>query len=477
MEDISRSATYKDHTAKDHTASTNHKANVTVIGILGDQIELICPEARIALENAECICGSKKLLKIMQHKYAPICEGIRTVEYGHNVFAALDTLAQWADDDMRIVILASGDPGFFGILRALRKLISGELITVYPSVSSVSMAFARIGVPWDDATIVSAHGRPSELAIPRILASPKSAILTSPSFPPQELAKELLARNAHVSRAYVCSSLCTDREYIKELSLEEMARGDFDPVSVSILIGVNGTPIGGYEPASLDIHKTDAATISFTGNTDPETIKFGLPDTSFQAQGGMITSSEVRAIILSKLELPTYGVLWDIGAGSGSVAIESAKLSPGLTVLAIDKEEQAIRNIQANALSHSIRVHTIHGHAPEVFDRLPAPDRVFVGGGKLPVLEALIRMKVRPQKVVASYVALDRAVAAASILGSLIQVSVSETKQLPDGSLRLVPNNPVFLAYGSLPNEMEHESLPNEASKESTAIPNDLSHK
>jgi precorrin-6Y C5,15-methyltransferase (decarboxylating) len=443
MQDISKSAAYG------HSKVPAHRqANVTVIGVLGDQIELICPEARIALENAECICGSRKLLKTMHYKLSPSCEGIRTVEYGHNIFAALETLAQWTSDGMRVAILASGDPGFFGILRALRKLVSSESIAVYPSVSSISMAFARIGVPWDDATIVSAHGRPSELAIPRILSSPKSAILTSPSFPPQELARELLARNVHVSRAYVCSSLCTEAEYVKELSLEEMAKGDFDPVSVSILIGVNGAPIGGYESASLGNRQSDAATISFTGDADQAAMKFGLPDTSFQAQGGLITGSEVRAIILSKLELPAYGVLWDVGAGSGSVAIESAKLSPGLTVLAIDKEEQAIRNIQANALSHGVRVHTIHGNAPDVFDRLPAPNRVFVGGGKLPVLERLVKMEPGPRKIVASYIALDRAVTAAGILGSMVQVSVSETKRLPDGSLRLVPNNPVFLVYG-----------------------------
>ncbi len=455
MQDTSKSAAYVHNKAPAH-----RPANVTVIGVLGNQIELICPEARTALENAECICGSKMLLKTMHNKFGPSCEGIKTVEYGHNMFAALEMLAEWASNGTRIAILASGDPGFFGVLRALLQLVSGESIAVYPSVSSISMAFARIGVPWDDATIVSAHGRPSELAIPRILSSFKSAVLTSPSFPPQELARELLARNAHVSKAYVCSNLCTETEYVDELSLEEMVKGQFDPVSVSIFLGINGIPIGGYEPASLETRRLDEATISFTTEPNSTPIKFGLPDSSFQAIGGQITGSELRAIILSKLELPAHGVLWDVGAGSGSVAIESAKLSPGLTVLAIDKEEQAIRNIQANALSHRVRVHTIHGLAPDVFSGLPAPDRVFAGGGKLPVLEALVGMSPHPQRIVASYVALDRAAAAAEILGSMVQVSVSETRRLPDGSLRLVPNNPVFLAYGDLGGKAGETGMP-----------------
>ena len=136
-------------------------------------------------------------------------------------------------------------------------------------------------------------------------------------------------------------------------------------------------------------------------------------------------------------------MLWDVGAGSGSVALECADLAPSLDVYALERSPKELR---ANARGTAVRV--VEGDAPDALADLPDPDRVFVGGGGLDVLDAAAR-RLRPGgRVVASYAAIDRAAAAAEHLGHLVEVSVSRGARLPDGSFRLAAENPVFVAWG-----------------------------
>ncbi|MHB8264287.1 MAG: precorrin-6y C5,15-methyltransferase (decarboxylating) subunit CbiE [Acidimicrobiales bacterium] len=411
---------------------------VSVIGVIGDRISLLEDDARNAVESAECLLGSTRLIELAG-SMLEIRKHATLLRYEHDLNAVLNRIADMAAHGTRVAVLASGDPGFFGVLRAIARVIDRESIEVFPALSSISIAFSRVRIPWDDAVVVSMHGRPVNPAVARILASSKVAILTSPETPPQVLARKLIERNARVARAFVCTNLCTKDELVMEAALDALAEGDFDPYAVIILTGMNGIPLGGYMPAE-----------NLANLPGEPTIGFGMDAEFYRHKGNLITKDEIRAIVLSKLELPRYGVLWDVGSGSGSVAIEAALLSPGLTVFAIDRDEEAIANIQSNALSHEVQVHAVHGHAPEVFSDLPAPDRVFVGGGKISVLEAAVPRVQQPGRVVATYVALDRAARAAEILGSVIQVSVSGSTALPDGTLRLVPHNPVFVAYGNI---------------------------
>jgi precorrin-6Y C5,15-methyltransferase (decarboxylating) len=160
----------------------------------------------------------------------------------------------------------------------------------------------------------------------------------------------------------------------------------------------------------------------------------------------MITKAEVRAVVLAKLALPPAGVLWDVGAGSGSVALEAAALRPGLAVYAVERDATHLR---ANAAGS--RVVVVEGEAPVALADLPDPDRAFVGGGGPAVLDAVLA-RLRPGGVaVATYAALDRAAAAAARLGSLVQLSVARGERLPDGSLRLAAANPVFVVWGTRP--------------------------
>jgi precorrin-6Y C5,15-methyltransferase (decarboxylating) len=177
-------------------------------------------------------------------------------------------------------------------------------------------------------------------------------------------------------------------------------------------------------------------------------LTWGRNDATYAHRSGMITKAETRSVVLGKLCLPERGVLWDVGAGSGSVAIECAASSPGLTVFAIEADPEDAARITANATGLGIGVHVITGAAPGALDALPAPDRAFVGGGGIEVLRSVLDRLSPDGHVVATYAALDRAVEAAHLLGHLVQVRADRGEQLADGSWRLTANNPVFVAWG-----------------------------
>ncbi len=322
----------------------------------------------------------------------------------------------------RVCVLASGDPGFFGIVRALAARFGPEALDVRPAPSSVSLAFARLGLPWDDVTVVSAHGRPLRAAARLAAAAPKVAVLTSPDSPPEALGKELLVLGARHRRAAVCSRLGTPAEQVTEVELAALAGGTWDPLSVVVLL-------------DADIATGPA-------------LAWGLPEHAFAHRDGMITKSEVRAVALGKLGLPPAGVLWDVGTGSGSVAVECARLCPGLRVIAVERDADQAERARANAAAHGVRVEVVEGEAPAVLAALPDPDRAFVGGGGIDVLDAVLARLTPGGRVVAAFAALDRAAPAAARLGHLVQVGVARGRALPDGGVRLAAENPVFVAWG-----------------------------
>jgi len=343
-----------------------------------------------------------------------------SINGGGGLAPVLDAIAA---EPGRVCVLASGDPGFFGIVRVLAERFGAEALDVRPAVSSVALAFARLGIPWDDALVVSAHGRPLRGAARRAAASTKAAVLTSPDSPPEALGKELLVLGARHRRAVVCSRLGTPTEAVASVDLAGLAAGTWDPLSVVVLLDAD--PVA-PQPA----------------------LAWGLPDDGFDHRAGMITKAEVRAVALGKLGLPPAGVLWDVGAGSGSVAVECARLRPGLRVIAVERDTDQAERARGNATQHGVRVELVEGEAPDALGGLPDPDRVFVGGGGIDVLDAVLARLVPGGRVVASFAALDRAAAAAARLGHLVQVGVSRAAVLPDGGIRLAAENPVFVAWG-----------------------------
>ncbi len=390
---------------------------IVVVGVAGDDVSGLDPSARRALDDAGLVVGGRR------HLDALVGAGSRTVVIEGDVHAALDQIAA---ERCPVCVLASGDPGFFGIVRPLAARFGPHRLEVHPQPSSVALAFARLGLPWDDAAVVSAHGRPLADAARAAAARPKAAVLVSPDSPAEALGKELIGLGARHQRVAVCSRLGSALERVDHTDLAGLAAGTWDPLSVVVLLGDD-----------------------YVGAT--RSLAWGMPEDRFQHRDGMITKSEVRAVAVARLELPPVGVLWDVGAGSGSVAVECAGLSPGLTVLAVERRRDDAERIRHNAAAHGVAVEVLVGEAPPALGRLPDPDRAFVGGGGLDVLDAVLA-RLRPGgRVAATYAALDRAAAAMDRLGSLAQIGVARGRRLPDGGVRLAAENPVFLAWGPEP--------------------------
>ena len=390
---------------------------IVIVGFLGSESFGMAAEA--ALRAADVVIGAGRLLDAL-----PADVGGKRIEVGGAVAETLELAAERCALGERVCLLASGDPGFFGLVRVASARFGAEALEIHPAPSSVSVAFARAGIHWDDAVVVSAHGRPLASAVEVAMAREKVAVLTAPDQPPEALGRALLDAGCGPRRVTVCARLGHDDEAVTRTDLEGLAAGSFPPLTVVIL-------------QALEALDADGA----------PTLAWGLPDDRYEHRAGMITKAEVRAVALGKLALPATGVLWDVGAGSGSVAIECARLAPGLRVFAIERRSDDLERLRQNVRGTGVVV--VEGEAPDVLAEIPDPDRVFVGGGGLNVLESVMGRLRSDGVVVATYAALDRAAAAASRLGHVVQVAVSRGVPLGgSGALRLAAENPVFVCWG-----------------------------
>ena len=404
------------HVTPDRPTATDPE-RVHVVGVVGG--ECFGAEARAAVCRATVIVGSERHMQAID---AP--DSAERIPLTGALDIALDTIARHRDHGARVTVLASGDPGFFGIVRALGERFGPNALSVHPAPSSVSLAFARLGSSWDDAIVVSAHGRPLDDAITPLLASAKAAVFTSPDNPPEAVGAALIARGCAPRRVAVMTRLGEADECVFQAAdLDALARGSFDPMSIVVLQDTASIPPG-------------------------MSLVWGLAESEFAHRDGMITKAEVRAVALGKLGLPPTGVLWDVGAGSGSVAVEAARLAPGLRVFAIERDRDSRARIVSNAEAHRVAVDVVEGSAPDVFASLPDPDRVFVGGGGTAVLDAALA-RLRPGgTIVANYALLDRAVVAWQRLGNLAEISVARAKPVGSAGVRLAAENPVFVCWG-----------------------------
>jgi precorrin-6Y C5,15-methyltransferase (decarboxylating) len=360
-----------------------------------------------------------------------------------------------------IVLLASGDPLFFGIGRRVLDEFGPDRVEMLPDLSSIQIAFSRIKEPWDDAFLISLHGGPDpekrrrlpyEMKdIPLLLEThTKIAVLTDRENNPSAIASFLESSRMTSERVgaprpcgsillYVCERLGYSDEKITSGSTLEIGGMTFSDPNVMIIINRRG---GGHPPLPKAV--------------DMGTTAFGLREDEISHSRGLITKDEVRAISLHKLRLPQKGILWDIGAGSGSISIEAARLSPGLKVYAIERSEEQIAHIEENKIRLGVgNIAITAGEAPEVLSDLPSPDRVFIGGsgGELSGIIRRIRERMLRGIVVINAVTLETLNEAVLLLENngfdpeVSQVSVSRSKVLK-GQRHLSPLNPVFVIRG-----------------------------
>jgi cobalt-precorrin 5A hydrolase / precorrin-3B C17-methyltransferase len=392
---------------------------VHVVGLLAGRP--VGDAARDAVGAATLVAGGRDQLAAVADLVAPTA-AVHTVGAG---LGALDALTAHRGP---ACVLASGDPGFHGIVRSLGARVGAERLVVHPAPSSVALAFARLGLPWDDTIVATCHSGGAARAVAQVAGAPSAAVLTGPSAPPEAVGAALVALGAHPDLVVVATRLGEAGEAVERLAdVAALAAGTFDHRSVVVLAYLAAAAVA------------------------PAVRTGGRPVEAFAHRRGMITKPEVRSVVLGRLDLPERGVLWDVGAGSGSVGIEAALAAPGLRVVAVEGDPTAAETIVANAAALGAAVEVVTGAAPDALAGLPAPDRVFVGGGGLGVLDACLAA-VRPGgRIVASYAAADRALAARARLGSLAQVSVDRATDLPDGGIRFEADNPVFVAWGDVP--------------------------
>ncbi|WP_367324444.1 precorrin-6y C5,15-methyltransferase (decarboxylating) subunit CbiE [Streptomyces sp. HUAS ZL42] len=353
---------------------------VTVIGWDGSPLTAA---ARAALGAATLVAGAAHHLALPE--VPPTAERIRL---GSVALAARRIAAHRGS----AVVLADGDPGFFGVVRTLRAPEFGLEIEVVPAVSSVAAAFARAGMPWDDAQVVVAHRRTLRRAVNVCRAHTKVAVLTSPGAGPAELG--LLLEGVH--RTFViCEELGTEREQVTVVTSDKAADHTWrDPNVVIVIGGAAGPGVAGESGGWI-------------AGRDPGTGPRGwaLPA---KAYGGALGEGEtdlLRAAQLARLGPRVGDLVWDIGCGSGAFATDAARA--GAAVIAVDRDPKACARTEASARRHGVQLQIVHGAAPLILENLPEPDVVRVGGGGAAVVSAVADR--RPQRIVTHAVNRDTA--------------------------------------------------------------------
>jgi precorrin-6B C5,15-methyltransferase / cobalt-precorrin-6B C5,C15-methyltransferase len=299
----------------------------------------------------------------------------------------------------QVVVLTSGDPLFFGLGRLLLGALPAEALTFYPHLSAMQLAFSRLKLPWQDACFVSVHGRSEEALIAALKRSAdKIAILTDPQHDPTYIAQLLQSLALNVAyQLWVCENLGGMNERITPFTPGDIpklaqTKNPWSALNMVILVRQPNLP-----PA-------DTAPL------------LGIPDhhfASFPDQPGLMTKREIRALILSELSLMSAQqlpdlVIWDVGAGTGSVSIELARLLPHASIYAIEQTAIGIQLIHTNCQRFGVsNIHPVAQKAPQGLTHLPPPHRVFIGGsgGNLEGVLNTLALQLQPQGVIVAALA------------------------------------------------------------------------
>jgi len=329
---------------------------IHIIGIGDDGAEGLVSPARQLIDDAELLVGDESTLaRIPPSKARRLAVGANLSEVVKQITAA---------GDKRTVVLASGDPLFYGVARYLCDKLGKERFDVLPHVSSMQLAFARVKESWEEAYLTDLTNRRLEQVLEKIRSATKVGLFTSDASPPKAIARAMLDRRIDYFSAYVCENLGSPDERVTQGQLADIAAQDFSPLNVMILVRRPNVP---DRPSESIGHRL-----------------FGNPDDAFlqsKPKQGLLTPAEVRSMALAEMDLGPTSVVWDVGAGSGSVAVEAAQIAAGGTVYAIEMDPQDHELIIANAERFGVtNLVPVLGRAPDAWKDLPDADAIFVGG-------------------------------------------------------------------------------------------------
>ncbi len=340
---------------KDRQNQSGDQVRVQIVGIGDDGLDGMTGQARRLLEEAEVLVGPDSCAGLLP-------DALRSrLETAANLEELVEQIEAAAS--RRVVVLASGDPLFYGTARYVCSRLGKDRFEVVPHVSSMQLAFARVKESWEDAFLANLAGQSIERIIDRIRTSETAGLFTSDQWPPAAVAQALLENGIDAFQAYVCENLGSPDERVTQGSLADIARESFAPLNVMILVRKAKAP-------------EQAGQVG--------TRLFGNPDECFlqsRPKRGLLTPAEVRALALAELGLRSDSTVWDVGAGSGSVGLEAARLTQSGKVFAIEMDPDDHALIRENAVRLGVaNLQAVLGKAPEAWADLPHPDAIYVGG-------------------------------------------------------------------------------------------------
>ncbi|HID76238.1 MAG TPA: precorrin-6y C5,15-methyltransferase (decarboxylating) subunit CbiE [Planctomycetaceae bacterium] len=336
-------------------AETEKAHKVQIVGVGEDGLDGLTEAARRLVLAAEVLVGENHSLALVPDT------GAERLVVGSNLDEAVAKIE--ASAGKRTVVLAVGDPLFYGVARFLSARLGKDRFEVVPHVSSMQLAFARVMESWEDAFLTNLATQDLEEVIGQIRTAQKVGLFTTDQWTPPAVARALLDAGLDYFTAYVCENLGSPDERVTQGELEEIASHEFAPLNVMILLRKPEVPDRPTEAIGRRL--------------------FGNPDEAFlqtRPKRGLLTHAEIRSIALAEMDLGPSSLVWDIGAGSGSVAIEAAQIAAGGTVYAVEMDPADHELIKENAERFGVRnLVPVLGRAPEAWEELPDPDAVFIG--------------------------------------------------------------------------------------------------
>jgi len=331
-------------------------SKIYIVGVNDDGMDGLTAAAEAIVRQGELLIGGAETLNAVNDSDA------ERFEVGFDLEEVVGRISQ--ADGKRIVLLATGDPLFYGTARYLCERLGKERFEVIPHVSSMQLAFARVKESWDEAYLTNLATQSLERLTERVRTAEKVGIFTTTESPPSAVARFLLARHIDYFRAYVCENLGSPDERVTQGELAEVAEQQFASLNVMILVRKPNVP---DRARPLEGQRL-----------------FGNPDEMFlqsKPKRGLLTPAEVRTIALSEMAIAPTAIVWDVGAGSGAVAIEAAQIADAGSVYAIEMDTADHELIADNANRFGVgNLTAILGQAPDAWADLPSPDAVFVGG-------------------------------------------------------------------------------------------------
>ena len=414
---------------------------IQVVGCDGSGFNSLTHAWQEALSQADLVVAPARLLDDLKQQVTALSPGDGPAFLASDGLSPLlGRLRQALEQRETVIVLASGDPLWFGIGRLLLQHLPPGCLRFHPAPTSLQLAFARLGRPWQDARWVSLHGRDPEPLAQALQQRPAAlGVLCDPDQGGALSVRRLLASSGLEAayRFWLAERLGHPEERLRCFAPAEPLPSDLDRLHLVVLIA---------EPPEIP----SAETLPLFGLADGLWLQH-------EDQPGLMTKREVRIQLLADLELPERGVLWDVGAGVGSVGLEALRLRPQLQLWAIERRAGAAALIGANAAR--LQVHPagiLEAEAAEALAGLPDPDRVLVGGGgnRRDSLLQEVLQRLRPGGIVVVPLATLEALAAVrqALEQAGLEVSISQLQAwrgtpLGDGT-RLMPLNPVLILRG-----------------------------